>query len=81
LSDIELVSTAELARRLGYSQSNVLKLERGGHIPHGITVVGWGRRVWRSEDIPAIQESLRLRREVMAKSRQPRNQGAPNAQR
>ena len=57
----ELVSTAELARRLGYSQSNVLKLERGGYIPRGITVVGWGRRVWKAEDIPNMQEALQRR--------------------
>ena len=43
-----LISTGGLARRLGYSVSNIKKLERRGRIPRGIVLEGSGRKVWRA---------------------------------
>lgn len=54
-----LVSTGEVARRLGLSQSGVRKLARAGRIPPGATIVGSGRFVWREADLAAIEEALR----------------------
>ena len=58
----ELVATTELARRLGYSESGVRKLERLGRIPAGLTITGSRQRVWRGTDVPAMQETLQKRR-------------------
>ncbi len=61
-----LISTGGLASRLGYSISNVKKLEKLGRIPAGIVIEGSGRKVWRAEDIEAIQEQLQARRRKAA---------------
>ena len=58
-TEMELVSTGELARRLGRSQAGVRKLEQQGRIPRGTVILGSGRKVWRLEDLPAIEQALR----------------------
>jgi hypothetical protein len=58
-AQMELVSTGELARRLGRSLSGVRKLEAQGRIPRSATIVGSGRKVWRLDDLPAIERALR----------------------
>ncbi len=57
----ELLSTGELGRRIGFSQSGVRKLIAAGVIPPGTTIVGSGRFVWRESDLPAIEAALRSR--------------------
>jgi len=57
----ELVATTELARRLGYSESGVRKLERLGRIPAGLTITGSRQRVWRGADIPQMKTALQKR--------------------
>ena len=58
-----LVSTGELARRLGRSQTGVRRLIAAGVIPPGTTIVGSGRFVWRESDFPAIEAALAERTE------------------
>jgi len=67
-AELELVSTGELARRLGRSQAGVRQLEAQGLIPRSIMIIGSGRRVWRLEDVPAIERANRKR------SQQPRRE-------
>lgn len=57
-AEIRLVSTGEVARRLGRSISGVKRLVSEGKIPPGLVITGSGRRVWRLEDLPAIEEAL-----------------------
>jgi DNA-binding transcriptional MerR regulator len=57
-----LLSTGDLATRLGVSQSAVKLWEREGVIPRGIVVEGSGRKVWRLVDLPAIRKGLEERR-------------------
>ena len=59
MADSGLVSTGELARRLGRSQSGVRKLEKAGRIPPATVIVGSGRKVWPLADLAAIEEALR----------------------
>jgi hypothetical protein len=58
-AQMELVSTGELARRLGRSLSGIRKLEAQGRIPRSTTIMGSGRKVWKLQDLPAIEEALR----------------------
>ncbi len=57
-----LLSTGALAARLGVSISLVSKLEREGVIPRGIVIEGSKRKVWRGEQLPAIQSQFDARR-------------------
>lgn len=59
--ELQLLSTGELARRLGRSLSGIKKLEARGHIPRGVVILGSGRKVWKLSDLPAIQEALAQR--------------------
>lgn len=59
VAEMELVSTGELARRLGRSQAGVRKLEAQGRIPRGAVIIGSGHKVWRAADVPAIEQTLR----------------------
>ena len=56
-SDLQLLSTGEVARRTGRSLSGIKRLAQAGAIG-GITIIGSGRRVWRLEDLPAIKRAL-----------------------
>jgi len=58
-STSELVSTGEVARRLNRSISGIKRLVDAGRIPPGVRITGSGRRVWRIEEMPAIEEALR----------------------
>ena len=51
----QLFSTGEAARRLGISQSLLLRYEREGRIPPAHRVAGSGRRVYTLQDVEAIQ--------------------------
>ncbi|MDP9357334.1 MAG: hypothetical protein M3R02_19005 [Chloroflexota bacterium] len=57
-----LISTGGLAARLGVSVSLIKKLEREGIIVPGIVIEGSGRKVWRGEQLPAIQSQFDARR-------------------
>ena len=54
----ELVSTGEVARRTNRSISGIKRLVDRGAIPPGVLITGSGRRVWRIEDLPAIERAL-----------------------
>ena len=58
MAESGLVSTGELARRVGRSQTGIRKLIAAGVIPPGTTIVGSGRFVWREADLPAIEAAL-----------------------
>jgi len=58
-SALNLMSTGEVARRLGRSISGVKKLVSDGRIPPGTVIAGSGRRVWRIEELPSIEQALR----------------------
>ena len=57
-AELELISSGELARRLGRSVSGIKKLDREGRIPQALVIRGTGRRVWRLADLPAIERAL-----------------------
>ncbi len=58
----ELLGTGDVAEHTGYSRSGIKKLESLGVIPRALQVAGTGRRAWRSEDLPLIQERIAARR-------------------
>ena len=58
MADGGLISTGELARRVGRSQSGIRKLATAGVIPPGTTIVGSGRFVWQEKDFPAIAAAI-----------------------
>jgi DNA-binding transcriptional MerR regulator len=58
----ELLGTGDVAQHVGYSPSGIKKLERLGVIPRALRVAGTGRRAWRSEDLPLIEERIAARR-------------------
>ena len=58
----ELLGTGDIARHVNYSLSGIKKLERLGVIPRALRVAGTGRRAWRSEDLPLIEERIAARR-------------------
>ncbi len=74
MADDGLLSTGELARRVGRSQSGIRKLIAAGVIPPGTTIVGSGRFVWREADLRAIEAALRER--GGRKDRRPERQAA-----
>ncbi len=58
MADDGLLSTGEVARRLGRGQTSVRTLAREGLIPAGTRIAGSGRLVWRESDFPAIVAAL-----------------------
>lgn len=59
---LQLVSTGEVARRTNRSISGIKRLVDRGAIPPGVLITGSGRRVWRLEELPAIEEALKSSR-------------------
>ncbi len=60
--ELSLVSTGEIAKRLGVSVALVQKLERNGQLPPALRIEGNPRRVWRSDDWPLIRAKFEARR-------------------
>ncbi|MDP9470072.1 MAG: hypothetical protein M3Q71_05305 [Chloroflexota bacterium] len=55
----ELISTGGLAQRLGCSISLLKKLDRTGRIAApALRIERSGRRVWRVDDLPAIERQV-----------------------
>jgi len=57
-----LYSIGAVAKRLGYSISNVVKLEREGILPPALRLEGSNRRVYRGDQIDQLEERLKQRR-------------------
>ena len=55
---IELLSSGEIARRLGIGMTMTHKLVRAGAIPQPVVIEGSGRFVWPSEQWPAIERAF-----------------------
>ena len=53
-----LLSTGYLAHRFGCSMSAVKDWEREGRIAPALRVLGSDRRVWRSRDLPLLEEQI-----------------------
>jgi len=53
--DRQLFSTGEAARRLGISQSLLLRYEKEGRIPPAHRVIGSDRRLYSAEDLETIR--------------------------
>ncbi len=59
----ELISTGGLAKRFGVSVEAVKKWDRAGRILPALRIDHSGRRVWRIEDLPTLdQQVAELRR-------------------
>lgn len=58
----EFLGVGGLAQRLGLSRTRVRQLEEAGVIPEGARLVPGDRRIWRVDDVDAIQERLNERR-------------------
>ncbi|MDP9354397.1 MAG: hypothetical protein M3R02_03800 [Chloroflexota bacterium] len=55
----ELISTGGLAQRLGCSISLLKKLDATGQIAApALRIEGSGRRVWRADDLPALERQV-----------------------
>jgi len=55
----DLISTGELAARVGRSPSTIKFLESRGVITPGIRVIGSNRRVWPSSQVELVKEQLK----------------------
>ena len=64
-----LLSTGEIARRLGRSVSSVKQLVASGCIPPAIVITGSGKRAWRQEDFPKIETAIKERRRKVRTAR------------
>ncbi len=53
-----LLSSGEVARRLGVGMTTTHKLVRAGILPAPITIEGSGRFVWPSDQWPAIEQAF-----------------------
>lgn len=61
MMDDGLISTGELARRVGISVSMVRKLEKIGAIPPADRLLGSDRRVYRGDDVTVVREAIEKR--------------------
>jgi len=58
---IELLSSGEIAKRLGVGMTTTHKLLREGVIPQPVVIEGSGRFVWPSDQWPAIERAFLAR--------------------
>jgi predicted DNA-binding transcriptional regulator AlpA len=56
-----LLSSGEVAKRLGLSMTGTHKLVRAGVLPTPIVIEGSGRFVWLSSEWPSIEKAFRER--------------------
>lgn len=66
----ELISTGGLARRFGVSVQAVKKWDRGGRILPALRIDHSGRRVWRTEDLPTLDQQVAELRRANGRSRE-----------
>ena len=64
----ELISTGELAARLGRAPSTIKFLEARGVITPSIRVIGSNRRVWPSAQTETIRAQLNAHRGARSKA-------------
>jgi hypothetical protein len=62
MEDQNLISTGELARRVGLSPSGIRKLASLGLLPPAAVIAGTHHWAWRVDDLPAIEAAVRQRR-------------------
>ncbi len=63
--DTTLLSTGEIARRLGVSLTLVQRLEKRGDLPPALIIAGSGRRAWPSDRWPEIVRRFEARRRTV----------------
>lgn len=63
--DTTLLSTGEIARRLGVSLTLVQRLEGRGDLPPALRIAGSDRRVWPSDRWPEIVRRFEARRRTV----------------
>ncbi len=56
----ELLSSADIAGRFGWSMAGIAKLDRLGVLPAARRIAG--RRYWESSELPLIEQRLLARR-------------------
>lgn len=66
----ELISTGGLALRFGVSVQAVKKWDRDGRILPALRIDHSGRRVWRIEDLPTLDQQVAELRRVNGRSRE-----------
>ena len=65
----EVISTGELARRVGISVSMVRKLEQLGLLSPADRIVGLNRRYFRGDDVSVVRDLVNKRRASQTEGR------------